>query len=141
MKKLASLVFSLAMTLPAHAGENWVSVLDSTDGARLLVDSDSFNPAKSDDEKIIIGAMFKFVSEGEPGPVFVYITEASSCNQNGGPLLYRAWENNAWVTKKKFWWSVNGSKMFDGAGRVLCDILNVRIKESSSKKTPDQKIY
>ena len=141
---IKTLVLSLLFAASsAMAVENWVSVQDAANGDRLLVDSETFSPTKGDDGTVFIAAAFRFVSDGELSTPFAYVTEASTCIKSGGLLYYRTRENGQWVTKGRYWWAKNGSKMYDAGGQALCDILRVRIKENAEDKPkqPERKMY
>lgn len=130
--KLKTILASILLTTALAAqAENWVMVSESDQNVRLLVDSDGFTSAKGDDGTPVIAAPFTFFSaDGQRTPTFAYVTTVTSCRTRNGILLYRTLENNAWVTKQTYFWSVNGKKMYDVAGNALCDILDVRMKEA-----------
>lgn len=133
MKRIL-LALSLSCAVIAAHAENWTMVQESDNGSRLLVDIDSYrNNTKGDDGTIFVAAMFRFFSNGEAGSPFLYITEADSCKRMNGTLYSRKWENGKWVTTDKFWWSKNGSKMYDSAGELLCDVYN-KVKTGNSGK-------
>lgn len=133
--KLKTLLASLVLASSISAGAtNLVMVMESDQGIRLVVDSDSFVAVPADDKTPLIAARFSYVKDGEFTTPFAYVTEVASCKTRNGPLYYRVQEGNTWITKQKYFWSANGNKMYDAAGNALCDILEVRIQESSPSK-------
>jgi hypothetical protein len=140
MKKvLGALALSMSM---AASAENWVAVMDATDGTRMLVDSDSWIVGKDDknpNSPYYAMAMFKFAGEGKIGDSFVYVTEVKSCDKGRGELVYRARNGDKWETKATYWFEADGHKMYDAGGKALCDIFWVRareMKEDKAKKNP-----
>jgi hypothetical protein len=134
MKFKSILAATLLATSLTASATNWVMVTESQE-ARLLVNSDSFTTVKGDDGTLLIAAQFSYVKDGTMSPAIAYVTELNACRTRNGVLYGRAFENGAWVTKNTYFWSVNGNKLYDGAGNALCDILSVRVRESSPKES------
>lgn len=137
MKKvLGALALSLSM---AASAENWVMVTDADNGTRMLVESDSWviQKDKTDvNSPYYIAAMFRFISDSKYGDPFLYITKADSCGKGRGELVMREYENEKWVTIDKKWFEVTGPKMYDQAGKALCEIFQVRAREYQENKKP-----
>lgn len=133
MKKmfvLLALVSSLAT-----ASEDWVFVVDSTDGVRLLIDSTSFlvstdkTTKNKQNNPFYVGARFKYVDPvtGDGTP-FAFVQNVNTCIANHGEILYREYQKGKWATAGRYWWDSNGTKMYDTAGQLLCEVLKEQIK-------------
>ena len=139
--KIKPLIVSCLLTLGSLANAtNIVMVSETNDGTRLVVDSDSFIIQK-DNNISFIGAQFAYVTEGEFSTPFAFVTEVNACRNRNGLIHYRVLENNAWVTRNKYFWSSAGTKMFDRAGESLCDILDVRVREYKEKEKAKGQTY
>lgn len=135
MKKVLG-ILALSMSMAASA-ENWIGIMDATDGTRMLVDSDSWIVDKDDQNKnspYYLVALFKFAGEGKIGESFIYVTEAKSCDKGRGELMYRTRVGDKWETKATYWFESDGHKMYDAGGKALCDIFTVRAREMKERK-------
>lgn len=124
----------MATAISAQAA-SWIPIGDSDDGTlRLLVDAESFTAVKSEENIPLIGAMYRYVAEGNPKTPVAYLTSVQACVDNGGRLVAREFRNNEWVTVANHWWSSYGPKMYDEVGKSLCYMLNQKLKQPKSDK-------
>ncbi len=135
MKKIIAAVL-LAVVSSSVLAEKWSMIDESKESdLRVLVDSDSWKVTE-DKGTSYIYATYRFVKEGVPGKDLTYLTGLDSCKNRNGTLYQRANIDGKWTTVNQYWWSKQGTKLFDSIGGALCDILEVRIKELEREKTP-----
>ena len=127
-KSIVAGCIALALTAVAHA-ETWIMVMEAKEGARLLVDVDSFGakqwPNAADASKpgpIWIAARYMFYGPDGAGVPFIYTTALSSCKSGNGELVYQEWDGKSFANKGRYWWSSDGQKMYDAGGVTLCAI-------------------
>ena len=126
-KSIIAACAALALTAVAHA-ENWIMVMEATEGVRLLVDIDSFgakqwpNPTDATQPVLWIAAKFVYYDTNGAGLPFIYTTKFDSCKSGNGELVYQEWDGKNYANKTRYWWSTDGKKMYDAGGVSLCTI-------------------
>ena len=122
MKRIL-IALSCVLAMATASAENWSLVKESNQGARMLVDIDSFTlDAKADDGTPLIAAKFRYVYNGNILDPFVFVTYQASCTNNNGAMYSRSFKNNEWVTTETYWWSASSERMYDHAGKFMCDV-------------------
>ena len=136
MKSLLALALALVATsavaqVPAR---DWRKISETQDGKALLVDvkSADFSPHNGVN---YAGALFQYV----PGDgIFAFVLESDACIKGQGPIYYRIKENNQWVTKQNYWFTLKGgTRMYDHAAQVLC-AAHLDIQKQKNKSVPDE---
>ena len=139
-KTIIAVVAALALTAIAHA-ENWIMVMESKDGPRLLVDVDSFGgkqwPDLTDASKSNVWLFAKFMyynNESGAGEPFVFTTKFDTCKTGNGELVYQAWDGKNFANKGRYWWSADGQKMYDAGGLALCALAKGAVAPDKQKQ-------
>ena len=134
MKSFLTLALALCSTT-AFAQHDWRKISETQDGKSLLVDvkSADFTPSNG---VSYAGALFRYV----PGEgVFAFVVEAAGCIKGQGQIYYRVRENNQWVTKNEYWFTLkDGTRMYDDAARVLCTAYSNALKQSNQPPEREQ---
>lgn len=144
-KSIIAACAALALCAVAHA-ENWIMVMESKEGARLLVDVDSFGAKQWPDADaskpavLWIASRFMFYGPDGAGQPFIYTTKFDSCKTGNGELVFQEWDGKNFASKSRYWWSNDGQKMYDAGGITLCAIAKevaAPVKQKSSAKGKD----
>ena len=142
MKKMIGVLALAFMASMAMASETWMSVIDADDGTRMLIDAESYMISRDKEDAnspVYLGAKFRYVVPGSgPETPFVLVTDATTCMKGQGELIYRTRKNDSWVTAGRYWWSTDGTKMYDTAGKTLCAVLKAKLEKTKSKSNPNQ---
>lgn len=144
MKKIAPFIALLALSAYAMAQTttfDWRKISETRDGVALLFNTTDFYMGKNEEGTNVVVGRFKFVpGESES---FVYLTTPEACAKGEGPILRRVFDatrnGGEWVTVDHNWWSVGGVRMFDVAGKFLCDVaINMANKQKPQEQKPQQ---
>ena len=140
MRKLLLVVTLLGSTVALAA--NWKLIIDGSQGTRLLVDTDSVGIDKYQKENGSGARVYATMEmlNGNDEVVFRSIIDADDClsKQEGGTLVNIYSDR----TTASYFWSMNGSKLYDAEGQWLCGYLQGTIevyqknKEKEDKKKP-----
>ena len=134
MIRSAVLISALILTATAHAAD-WKVVTDSTDGARLLADVDTMeiqeynNGTASKGTSILV--RMQYIVNGVAGAVFSSAIDIEEClTKQQGTLVnsFGRGETNS------YFWSVDGTRMYDAQGQWLCGSAIAILKYSKDKK-------
>lgn len=127
MRKALILLSICLATVSAHA-EDWQLLQEAENGVRMLVDIKSIAPINMTSHGMqgpAIGAKFRYIDDNGVATVpFIFVTAISSCKSMNGELQQGTLQGGKWVPEKKYWWSENGSKMYDASGNFLCKVYN-----------------
>lgn len=144
MKKLIAIAI---MSLANIAGaENWTVVSESTDGIRLLIDTDSLTIQEWADKTAptnkIPWAIASFVyfktGEGPSDPV-LFTTKLQSCDNKGGEVILEEKDNTSkFHITSRFWWSVNGKRVYDDVGQALCLLTDAKLQDMQPKSNKNK---
>lgn len=144
MKKIAHFIALLSISASVTAqntAEDWRKISETRDGVALLFNTQDFYMGKNDIGTDVLVGKFKFV----PGEreSFVYVTTPETCAKGEGTILRRVFDvarnGGEWVTVDTNWWSVNGGRMFDVAGKFLCDVaINIVNRQKPQGQNPQQ---
>lgn len=132
MKKLLVLAALCATSLAASA--QWTFLLDSDD-ARLLVKNGSLSTGINSNGVPWASAVFSVFTNGELREEMHAVVAVESCANGGGELLTYTPATKA---RKKYWWSANGNKLYDGVGLFICLAVEEKFKEGNSDKSKPQ---
>jgi len=129
----------IAVSSAVSAAEDW-QLLSDGGNARLLVDTSSFRVDNSNADGPAIAAKFRYFNDGQMLTPFVFATFAETCVSKAGIIYSRNFKDGAWVTTNTYFWSADGSRMYDEAGKFLCLLLEKLVQKSSSKDASKSKI-
>lgn len=110
------------MIIPTLANaENWQIVDDTVSGsARLIINIDTLTLDEYDNGKNRIYSYFRIVTPDETLPQFAAVIDVDDCLKRQSGIMYYVFEDG---TKKQYFWSHNGNKLYDSAGKYLCGYL------------------
>lgn len=109
----------LAIASVSVNAQSWKMITDSTNGLRLVVDTDSIVIDKymlGNAERYRIHGTMQYLG-GNPLPPFKAIIDTNDCLVRGGGPLVNLYENGE---QSNYVWDTNGTKMFDAQGQFLC---------------------
>lgn len=131
MKKVIALL-ALSLASLSVMAQGWVLVDETKDGQRLLVKKGSITTGVNKNSSPWVGGDFAITNNGEIAAQFYMVTLVQTCVDGGGELIAGVDEN----TRRKYWWSQNGDKMYDTAGRLLCAWLEAELKSRRNTVPP-----
>lgn len=133
LRKLVFLTALLAST--TASAENWQLIEDATNGIRLVVDVDSpmLTPYQNEKEakSIAVSALMAYIDNNE-SIQFVAGIDGDECVYKGAGTIINVFEDK---TKNKYFWSTNGTKLYDAQGQWLCRYL-INYAVELEKKPP-----
>lgn len=130
---MRSLFFAvLLLVSPVSFAENWQLVEDSVSGDRVIVDVDSVtvdNYTKIDKTTgVRILANMQIISSNpeKNSDVFVTIIDAEDCLQKNAGTIVNVFSP---TEKIVYFWSAQGTLMYDAQGQWLCSFLKIAISK------------
>jgi hypothetical protein len=134
MKKLA--FFVLMMFSTVTFAENWELISETSDGYRIIADSDSYKFEKYEKDKFRAFAVMQIVGNGENSPPFITAIDVDDCiYKQSGPIVNVFPDN----TKKGYFWSVKGDKIYDAQGSWLCLVTIQTLQDANAKAKKDKR--
>ena len=121
---MRKLLLVLALFSTTAFADTWKMIVDSTDGTRLLVDTDTVKMDKyqrnDGTNGMYVFAKMSMIINGNEG-IFVAFIDSDEClsKQAGGKLV------NVYPDKSTntYFWSMDGARMYDAEGQWLCGYL------------------
>ena len=121
------LVMFGAFTPVAHgAEEDWVLITTSVDDDRWLLNAKTVSIQKSNGTWAARAVVAQInSSDGREYRYGVAVSMRSCVNEEGAMAMY----NPRTKRKEGKWWSANGTKVYDGLGKWLCEAAKIKIRE------------
>jgi hypothetical protein len=108
---------SMAIVTPANATEGWVLAADSAEGnTRYFVNTGEFNYTINKHGAHVFSIPVRMANNGKTQESYAVI-DATGCIENGGDLIITDGHST-----NKYWWSPEGSRMYDSLGGKICEI-------------------
>ncbi len=125
--------FSMAISTPVNAAEGWVLAADSVEGnTRFFVKTGEFDYTINKHGVHVFSIPVRMASNGTTQESYAVI-DATGCLENGGDLIIT--DGNS---MNKYWWSPEGSRMYDSLGGKICEI--GRYKAANNTLIPGGKV-
>ena len=133
LRKLVFLTALLAST--TVNAENWQLIEDATNGIRLVVDVDStrLTPYQKENgaKSVAVSAQMAYVGEKE-SLNFIAGIDGDECVYKGAGTIINIFPDRS---ENKYFWSAQGTKLYDAQGLWLCGYL-IKYAEETEKKKP-----
>lgn len=131
-------VLGVVATTTANA-ENWQLLTDATNGVRMVVDvnSSKLTPyVKPDGAKsIAVSARMAYIDQTE-SLQFVAGIDGDECVYNGAGTIINIFPDQ---TKNNYFWSAQGTKLYDAQGSWLCNYLISFVEKQSNNPEVKQR--
>ncbi len=125
--------FSMAIATPVNATEGWVLAADSAEGnTRFFVKTGEFDYTINKHGVHVFSIPLRMASNGKTQESYAAI-DATGCLENGGDLIITDGNSSS-----KYWWSPEGSRMYDSLGEKICEI--GRYKAANNTLVPGGKV-
>lgn len=137
------LLVILMASIPAYA-ENWQMLADSQDGQRLIVDVDSANidkytkNVKTKEVGIRVRASMMYIDPNVQTRPFISAIDGDDCIYRQAGSIVNVFDKK---TVDTYFWSMQGTKMYDTQGQWLCNFLVTAVEyhDSVEKSKPKSK--
>lgn len=139
MIKHAIICAGIMAALTAQAKDSdWMPVGEDNSGARLVINTASFNRTPDNKNKknspMYVSAVFKLFGGKDAGEPFALVTDEENCETMSGRLFMRVYKAPSWETVETYFWSDKGTKLYDFGAVALCRILEVHKSMNTPKK-------
>lgn len=134
MKKLVFLAIMMFST--TIFADNWDLVVETKDGYRIIANKDTYRFDKYDNDKYRAHVVMQIIGDNENSEPFITAIDVDDCVNNQAGALVNVFPDKS---KKSYFWSVNGSKIYDAQGAWLCLVTIEMIRNVNEKKQKNKK--